>query len=357
MSGIDTDDIRSAVQAGIMTEAQAAAMIAHVQSRHGYRTQMTADDEPFEFFKGFAEIFVTVGLGLLFWGMFGVLWLLGSSTVAGVGVAIAAVFAARYYTLKRRMTLPSIALAIAFVSAVSWVTFKVMDHGFLINSKQFVITFGIGAVASVVYFIVFRLPFAMFLFGLSVLLLFYAIASDPSDMMRASGGLTRALFDLRNGSALAIASLLYGAAMMALGLWFDMKDPHRISRYSVTGFWLHVLAAPALVNTGAMTLYNMGGTQGYVLTAALLGVVTLVAIVIDRRSFLTAGLFYFIAVLAWATTSSLGDFKGAISVVFVVGLFFTAIGTWWTQIRTTVMTALPNFPGKSKLPPYQRSEV
>jgi hypothetical protein len=61
MSGIDTDDIRSAVQAGIMTEAQAAAMIAHVQSRHGYRTQMTADDEPFEFFKGFAEIFVTVG--------------------------------------------------------------------------------------------------------------------------------------------------------------------------------------------------------------------------------------------------------------------------------------------------------
>ena len=62
---LSTDDMRSAVQAGIVTEAQAATLIAHAQARMGYRNAMLADEEPFEFFKGFAEIFVTIGLGLL----------------------------------------------------------------------------------------------------------------------------------------------------------------------------------------------------------------------------------------------------------------------------------------------------
>ena len=60
-----SDDIKSAVSAGIVTEAQAASLLAHVQSRQGQRDHMVADDEPFEFFRGFAEIFVTVGLSLL----------------------------------------------------------------------------------------------------------------------------------------------------------------------------------------------------------------------------------------------------------------------------------------------------
>jgi apolipoprotein N-acyltransferase len=106
-----------------------------------------------------------------------------------------------------------------------------------------------------------------------------------------------------------------------------------------------------------MTLFNMGGTQGYLATGGLLCVVTLFAIVIDRRSFLTAGLAYFIAVMAWVTTESLGDAKGSFVVIFIIGAFFTAIGTWWVQIRARIMTALPDFPGKAKLPPYQRSEV
>ena len=30
----------------------------------------------------------------------------------------------------------------------------------------------------------------------------------------------------------------------------------------------------------------------------------------------------------------------------------TAIGTWWVQLRAKVMQLLPDFPGKSRLPPY-----
>ena len=84
---LSTDDMRSAVQAGILTEAQAATLIAHAQARMGYRSAMLADDEPFEFFKGFAEIFVTIGLGLLTGGVVG-LTVLFVSWAWGAGLEI-----------------------------------------------------------------------------------------------------------------------------------------------------------------------------------------------------------------------------------------------------------------------------
>ena len=351
MTEFTTEDIRSSVQAGIVTETQAASLMAHMQSRQGYRDQMTQDDEPFEFFKGFAEIFVTLGLGLLLWGLFGVLWLLGSFAIACVGVSVASILAARYYTLKRRMTLPSIALAIAVIFPLSSIIVDLMVDGALKSSTPVLISSGIAVLASLGYFVYFRLPFAMFLFGVNLLFALYALVGQNVEFYMLFNGGVQTLFDLRTGSSLAFVSLIYGFAMMALGLWFDMKDPHRISRYSVTGFWLHILAAPALVNTAAMTAYNIGGVVGIGWTALLLLVVTLFAIVIDRRSFLTAGLFYFIAVLTWAMTNSLGDMNGSVAIIFVVGAIFTAIGTWWVQIRSDLMTRLPDFPGKSKLPP------
>ena len=52
------DDLRAAVGAGILTEGQAAHLLAIGEARHGQRAALAADDEPFELFRGFAEIFV-----------------------------------------------------------------------------------------------------------------------------------------------------------------------------------------------------------------------------------------------------------------------------------------------------------
>ena len=64
MEDFSKSDIRAAVAAGLITEAQAAGLLALAQERVGMRQNMAAEDEPFEFFKGFSEIFVTVGLAL-----------------------------------------------------------------------------------------------------------------------------------------------------------------------------------------------------------------------------------------------------------------------------------------------------
>lgn len=84
-------------------------------------------------------------------------------------------------------------------------------------------------------------------------------------------GSLEGLFDLGDSAGFGVATLGFGIAAFAAAMWFDTRDPYRLGRHSATGFWLHVLAAPALVNTVALTLLNIGGTAGIVaLTAALL---------------------------------------------------------------------------------------
>ena len=102
LSEITSVDIRSAVQAGILTEAQATLVISYSQSRLGYREAMVKNDEPFEFFKGFAEIFISIGLGLLTGGLVGLVTLFVSLTWgAGLGLTMCLALAS-YYTLVRR---------------------------------------------------------------------------------------------------------------------------------------------------------------------------------------------------------------------------------------------------------------
>jgi membrane-associated HD superfamily phosphohydrolase len=163
-------------------------------------------------------------------------------------------------------------------------------------------------------------------------------------------GFTR-LFDLRESPQFALATLGFGIAAFLVAMWFDTRDPHRLGRHSATAFWLHMLAAPALVNTVALTLYNTQGTAGIGLLVVALVLITVLALVIDRRSFLTAAIAYIALVIAWVMGDS-GDFGGWTFILIALGGLITAIGTWWVPLRAFVMRVLPDFPGKASLPPY-----
>ena len=65
---IDRDDLKAAVGAGIVSEAQAASLAGLANQRHGARSDLDVGDEPFELFKGFNEIFIMVGLLILAMG-------------------------------------------------------------------------------------------------------------------------------------------------------------------------------------------------------------------------------------------------------------------------------------------------
>ena len=103
----------------------------------------------------------------------------------------------------------------------------------------------------------FKLPFAAFLTGGFVLGAIYAFTASTANMTQLFGaGGFDSLFDLRESPAFATATLVFGAGMFVVGMWFDTRDPHRLGRHAATAFWCHLMAAPALVNTVAVTLLN-----------------------------------------------------------------------------------------------------
>jgi hypothetical protein len=357
---IGADDLRAAVAAGLMTEAQAAGLGAMAADRAGKRATMPHEDEPFEFFRGFSEIFVSVGLSILLSGILALLSWVGftSNLFIVVPLVMAGVvwWMAGYFTLRRRMVLPSTILAAAFGIGICAFTLGLMGQGDFPNPRRMLITASLASAAGLgVWYWRFRLPVAMFLVGLACLGALYGFTLSTGILFGLKDGNVGigSLFDLRSSTNFSIATLIFGIGAFLAGMWFDMRDPYRLGRHAATGFWLHLLAAPALVNTVALTLYNFGGTVGMVATAASLCVIALLALVIDRRSFLTAGIAYIALLIAWAVNGAgTAGFGNWVAILLILGAFITALGTWWVPLRAALMRALPDFPGKARLPPY-----
>ncbi len=356
MKLVGPSDLKAAVAAGVLTEAQAAGLSALAHDRAGKRAALPAEDEPFEFFKGFSEIFVSVGLIILLAGIALLLSWFGGPMILITLPAICAAIAwwwAIYFTLERRMNLPSMVLAAAFGAGVHISVLTILGQSNLPARAVFVLSALAAMGAMGVWYRRFRLPFTMFILGLFGLQAVYGLTASVDSLGGFADGLQGGVFDLRNSPQFALATLIFGAAAFVAGMWFDTRDPHRLGRHGATAFWLHMLAAPALVNTVAMTLYNIGGAAGMAATALALALIAGLALVIDRRSFLTAGIVYIGLVISWAVQ---GDTEGGVghwaTILLILGFLVTALGTWWVPLRSTLMQALPNFPGKANLPPF-----
>lgn len=355
---LTADDLRAGVATGILTEAQAAAVLNLAQSRAGTRAGLASEDEPFEFFRGFSEIFISVGLCILLAGIIALLSLLGFGSGAGIliPIAMAAVvwWMAGYFTLKRRMILPSMILAGAFGFGISIFVASLMAQSDFPNPRNVFIYACLASTAAMgLWYWRFRLPVSMFFLGFSALCALYAMTLSTQAFFNMTSPGVGSVFDLRNSPDFAFATLVFGICAFIAGMWFDMRDPHRLGRHAATGFWLHLLAAPALVNTVALTLYNLGGTVGITSVAVALIGIAILALVIDRRSFLTAGIIYIALVISWAIRGDGdGSFAQWVAILLILGSFITALGTWWVPLRAGLMRKLPDFPGKSRLPPY-----
>lgn len=349
---IGDDDLRAGVAAGILTEAQAARLLTLSQSRAGTRAALTGDDEPFELFRGFSEIFISVGLVILLAGIMGLVSLSGHVLAISASGAVLAALLALYFTRKRRMTLPSIILSIAFAQAVAvsvlWIVMGSAD--IVPGSGTVLLIGGLIVMALAAWYWAFKIPFTMFLIGVAILIVIMLSISRAAPIALWNNPAN--LFDLGGGSLLARGTLAFGIAAFIAGMAFDMRDPHRLGRYAASGFWLHLLAAPALVNTVALTFLNMGTTQGYILLGLSLALITLLALIIDRRSFLTAGIAYLGILLGLVLVPDGGDPIRWAWLLIVLGGFVTLTGAFWTQWRGVILRALPAFPGKSRLPPY-----
>ena len=356
---IDQDDLRAGIAAGIISEEQASRLQTLTQSRAGLRDAMPADEEQFELFRGFSEIFISVGLTILMIGLTTVTSITGALIIGPIVTCILAILFANYFTIKRRMALPSITITIAFTCAFYLLVEIILDKFWLQLGDIYGTTIGslIITFALIIWYYRYKIPFTMFLIGLLALVIITTLTNTikPADISLNLTNNSTNIFNLSNESSLAYGTLLFGIAAFITAMLFDMKDPHRLGRFSASAFWLHLLAAPALVNTIAMTFAQMGSGIGYFFLTLTLVAVTLIALIIDRRSFLTAGIAYFgflISLLLRGDTgfySNIGQFAWTF---ILLGGFITIIGAFWTQARRYILLNLPEFPGKHRLPPY-----
>ncbi len=340
------EDLRAAVARGIVTEAQAAQLIALAATRTGARQGVQAAEEPFVLFKGFNEVFVVVGLVILFTGWVGVATLLGLDLDAPAGFTTALLSAltiaglalvGRYFTIRRRMVAPSIALSVMTALSAMVLGFALLGSPFEMFIMSSVALF--VAVVMAGHYWLFRIPFsAAIIAGAAYYALFAAwtVRQGEGVLLGVGGG----------GLGLTALTVIFGLAVFALAMRLDLSDPERVSTRSATAFWLHVVAALAIVNSVAPRLLEDGSVGAQAGLLAFLLLIAVVAVVIDRRSFLISGAGYSVALAATL-------FEGGAAVaILILGLGLVLLGAGWERLRGRLMTALPDFPGKSRLPAY-----
>ena len=348
---MDHDDLRAAVGAGIVTEAQAASLASLADSRRGARTDLAVGDEPFELFKGFNEVFIVVGLLILAMGWAGVVGVAYTAEITNpqqaamlygsIGALIIWAMS-EYFIRRRRMVGPAIALSILFTGNAAIALTAYFAQPFMVGQQDYAslpLPFILGTAAIGVFWYRFRVPFAMAMIAVGFFIVAILMAAtsqgtpqDPSD-----------LFLLSAGGPFAWITLVLGLLVFAVAMAFDMSDPHRVTRRSANGFWLHVVAAPTLVNTLALTLLDRDAHW------ALLGVMlifALVAIVIDRRSFLIAAIGYIVAL-----ASTVFDGETTALTVLVLGIILLLLGAFWEKFRARLLRLMPRFVPLHRLPP------
>ncbi|MFK7744995.1 MAG: hypothetical protein AB8B47_08070 [Roseobacter sp.] len=351
---IDRDDLRASVGAGIVTEAQAAALISLSDSRRGARENLDPGDEPFELFKGFNEIFIVIGLAILSVGWIGIVTfgivenLSAVKNVLMISSLIGAVVLwglAEYFIRIRRMVAPAIALSVMFATNAAYGFSGALSEVFMVaqgDNSSLPLPLALATFSLLIFWFRFRVPFALAIIALAAFGISILIAGNSN----GAPDTTRDLFLLSADGPFALITLGLGIIVFVIAMAFDMSDPHRVTRRAANGFWLHVIAAPALVNTIALSLLDADAGGSNLLLIVLLTCVALVAIIIDRRSFLIAAIGYIVIL-----SNTVFDAQSAVFTVFALGVFLVVLGARWERIRAALLGVLPGFIPKHRLPP------
>jgi hypothetical protein len=357
-------DLDAAVADGTITAAQAAALRELAQRRARQRAAALGHEERFRFLRGFNDVFFAIGVvlfvaGLLFFTPRG---------ASGYLIAAAVVWLLAEILVGRlRLTLPGILLAIAFVALMFAASVRMPAESWLGASIElraptalsvlqglqyypggpvfFAARALVPAAAAAAFYWRFKLPFALLPLAASLTVAALGVASF--------------LLPNATGLADAVVFLLCGLAVFAAAMAFDASDRERLTRRADCAFWLHLLAAPMIVRSAMLLLVaplagaigaggeplrrNMNAEMALAVIL-IVAVLALVAILIDRRALLVAGLTYLGAAIGFALTGAGGTGGDGAFVVaatlVILGAFVLTLGAGWVPLRRLLLAAL-----------------
>lgn len=359
------DDIRAATGAGIITAAQADQLIAFLEARRAPHVETIAaspateladaDNEKFRVLGGFNDVFVAIGVALLY----------GALMVAGGVVApiLLSVFGAaaawglsEIFTRRMRLALPSIMLSILFALsfAVSVVLLVAMfDDGLSkLTSRR-------GLEHSSEIFT----GFYGMLCGLSITLgafIHFRRFGVPINWAIGAGGLILVALAVA-GRPLAFTPPAFfavcGLAVFTLALSLDLSDPLRRTTRSDAAFWLHLLAAPLMIHplVGGLagSVWALTSERAIMVLAAFV-MIALISLTIDRRALLVSGLSYTGAALAFFARGISSGSGILILMLLALATVVLSLSAGWTYLRGLIVPVLPLGALAARLPPTVR---
>lgn len=346
-------EIESAVAAGTLAPEAAAALRMHVSS---IRNAPGADEEQFRLVTGFNDIFVAIA-GIVV--LVGAGWLGGSIApwLVGLAVAAAAWGMAEYFTLRRRMALPSIIFVLAFVGGLYFAGLALYPYiagpqpyggglfwsAFMTagSSRTFLLVQAASAAVVVgacwAHWRRFAVPIT--------------IAVGVGAIARLGFTLIAAAAYPNVGQWLLGVVLLGGIVIFGYAMWWDMQDRARRTRRADVAFWLHLAASPLIVHPiFALIGINLvmrggdnatGASVAAVLAIVIYLVLAVVALTVDRRAILVSALAY-VLVAAIFLVSRIGTSGAAFAVaIIVIGSSLLMLSAFWQALRRALLPRLP----------------
>jgi len=297
-----------------------------------------ADEEQFRLLTGFNDVFAAIAIGLLLVAVAGIASLV-SPLAAALAIAAVSWVLAEYFTRQRRMALPSILLLLSFVSAVLGAVL------IIVSGTASLAGGGIGPVAlaaggliavgaAAAHWQRFRVPITI------------AAGSAAASLavVGTAGGVLGPAFGLVGVNLTPFLFLVCGVGVFTLAMWFDSRDPARVTRRSDVAFWLHMLASPMLVHplfTGTGLAASAGHPAAAGITVLAFVLITLVALAIDRRALIVSALGYAIfavqALVGQGGVIPVGSSVG----LLIIGLILVLLSAAWRPARGLLLRLLP----------------
>ncbi|MGE3831841.1 MAG: hypothetical protein AB7F76_12675 [Parvibaculaceae bacterium] len=327
-------EIDAAVAAGAIDREAADRLVAFVvQSR---TKTGAADEETLRLITSFNDIFVTIGLGLFLGALSYLVSGLGSALNALI-IAIAAWALAEIFTRQKRMALPSIVLLVVFAFSVLLAAVAALGGGDpwrtnLSNPGSewpLIISGLIAAGATALHWFRFHVPIT--------------IAAGCAALVVTLSALAELAFPGLLTSRPSVVLIPLGLIVFALAMRFDMSDTARQTRRADIAFWLHLLAAPLIVHPVVSEIRggaDLGISQAIVVIALFL-VLSIVALIVDRRALLVSSLAYLAYAMAALIANVGWQSSTAAIAILAVGVVVLALSVLWKPLRAVVLMPLP----------------
>lgn len=377
-----------AVSAGIIDSAQRTALLELAEA-DGRAPELDTEpgtisvDDQMRLVGGGNDIFVTVGIVLLFSGALFALQaiLSGDSMMLAVLLAAGSWIVAEIVTRQKRMRLSSTLLALVFSASILTLLIDFIGTRFslpgVINAFSVIAlrddALPIGLIlaggliaASALYFARFKVPVLAAVVAIAATgLAFLAAVLIYFDQM-ASGGIAAPAPDQLAeviSSALTVP-LVCGFAVFAVAVILDLRDRERQTVWSDCAFWLHVVSAPLLVHplfilaTGQDVLAGRiePGMGASILLGLMIAGFVLVALAIDRRSLLAPTLAYFGSVGIYYLVNGAANTTGIppfALILLTIGAIVILFGAGWQRIRRLIIRPLLPTSVLERLPPIK----